>query len=414
MENRVVVTGLGVVSPVGSRVDEFWKALIEGRNGIGRISKFDPSAFDSQMAGEVDGFDPSEVLDKKAARRTDLFVQYGLKAAHEALIASGLDLRSGVDPGRVAVIVGSGIGGIRTFEEQHEMLLSKGPSRVSPFFIPMMIADMAAGRISIELGAKGANFATVSACASGAHAIGEAMRALQRGECDIVMAGGCEASVTPMALAGFCSMKALSTRNDDPARASRPFDAERDGFVLGEGAGMAVLETLENARKRGAPILAELAGYGSTADAYHMTAPHPEGEGAAASMRLALEDASMEPREVVYINAHGTSTPHNDRLETLAIRRVFGEWSSKLMVSSTKSMTGHLLGAAAGIEFAATVLSVKEGIVPPTINYENPDPECDLDYVPNEAREVALEAALTNSFGFGGHNVTLALRRFSG
>jgi 3-oxoacyl-[acyl-carrier-protein] synthase II len=412
MKHRVAITGLGIISPLGNNLEEFWTSMIKGRNGVTRITKFDPSDYASQMAGQVQDFDCSDVLDKKAVKRTDLFVQYGLSATKEGLNVARLDPAS-VAPDRLGVIMGSGIGGIKTFEDQHSALVSKGPSRVSPFFIPMMIADMAAGQISISMGARGVNYATVSACASGAHAIGEAFRVLQRGECDVMIAGGCEASVTPMALAGFCSMKALSVRNDAPERASRPFDAERDGFVLGEGAGVVILETLDFARSRNAPILAEMLGYGATADAYHITAPHPEGEGAASSMELALRDGSIRPDDIGYINAHGTSTPHNDKLETVAIKRVFGELSRDIPISSTKSMTGHLLGAAAGIEFAATVLAVKDGIIPPTINYENPDPECDLDYVPNEARKREIGTALTNSFGFGGHNVSLVIGRSS-
>ena len=412
MMHRVVVTGLGVISPIGNDVEEFWKSLVEGRNGIERISRFDPSAFASQMAGEVKDYDSSDVLDRKTAKRTDLFVQYGLSAAKQAMDNAGLDAGA-VDHNRVGVIMGSGIGGIQTFEDQHAMLVSRGPGRVSPFFIPMMIADMAAGQISIATGARGVNYATVSACASGAHAIGEAFRVLQRGECDVMIAGGCEASVTPMALAGFCAMKALSTRNDAPEKASRPFDAERDGFILGEGAGVTILERLEHAQNRGAPVLAELLGYGATADAYHITAPHPEGVGSAASMAAALRDASVDPGEVDYINAHGTSTPHNDKLETAAIKRVFGNRSARIPISSTKSMTGHLLGAAAGVEFAAAVMALRNGIIPPTINYEHADPECDLDYVPNEARKAEVKVAVKNSFGFGGHNVSLVVGRFA-
>lgn len=408
---RVVVTGLGVVSPVGLNVPDFWKSLCEGRSGVGKITKFDASSFDTRIAAELKGFNPENYMDRKDVKRSDEFTQYAVAAATGCLQDSKLDLET-TDKDRMGVIIGSGIGGIGTFENQHAILLEKGPSRVSPFFIPMMIGDMAAGQVSMKFLAKGPNFATVSACASGAHAIGEAFRILQKGDADIVIAGGSEATITPMAMAGFCSMKAMSTRNDEPERASRPFDKERDGFVMGEGAGIAVLETLKHALSRGARIYCEMAGYAATADAYHLTAPAPEGEGAARAMKLALVDAGVSPESVQYINAHGTSTPLNDKLETMAVKTVFGGHARKLALVSTKSMTGHLLGAAGGIEFAACVLSIRDSIIPPTINYEFPDEECDLDCVPNKAKEQEVTVAMSNSLGFGGHNVTLVMKKF--
>jgi 3-oxoacyl-[acyl-carrier-protein] synthase II len=409
---RVVVTGLGTVSPVGNTTAEFWESIVAGKTGIDRITRFDPTEFDTKIAGEVKDFRPEEVLDKKEIRRTDLFVQYGLVAAFEAVSAAGLDGSNGIDLDRAGVIIGSGVGGIATLEAQHSNLVSKGPARISPFFIPMMIADMAAGQISIRLGYRGPNFAAVSACASGAHAIGESLRILAKGEADIMVTGGAEAAVTPLAIGGFCSMKAMSTRNDEPQRASRPFDAKRDGFVMGDGAGVAILESLDHARARGANILAEVAGYGATADAHHMTAPSPDGEGAARAMKLALKDAGLPPEAVDYINAHGTSTPMNDKYETMAVKTVFGEQAHKVAFGSTKSMTGHLLGAAAGIEFNISVLAMRDGIIPPTTNFEEPDPECDLDCVPNQARRQDVSVVMTNSLGFGGHNVSLILKRY--
>ena len=406
---RVFVTGTGVVSPLGNTSDAFWESLIAGRSGAGPITRFDAGAYSTRFACEVKGFSSEGVLDRKEAKRMDRFVQFAVVASHQALRASGLDLES-VDHRRVGVIVGSGIGGMETFEEQHANLLQKGPGRVSPFFIPMMIVDMAAGQVSIQFGLKGPNFATVSACASGAHAIGEALRLLRAGDADVILAGGSEATITPMALAGFGNARALSTRNDDPTRASRPFDADRDGFVIGEGAAMLVLETEAHARRRGATPLAELCGYGASGDAYHMTAPCVDGEGAARAMQRALDDARLSPDRVQYVNAHGTSTPAGDPAEVTAIKTVFGAHASRLMVSSTKSMTGHLLGAAGGIEAVATALCLARGIVPPTINLEKPDPTCDLDFVPAQARTHRVTAALSNSFGFGGHNVTLALK----
>jgi 3-oxoacyl-[acyl-carrier-protein] synthase II len=406
---RVFVTGTGVISPIGNSTELFWDNLIAGRSGAGPITRFDASAYSTRFACEVRDFTSEGVLDRKEAKRMDRFVQYAVVASHEALRSSGLDLEA-TDRNRVGAIIGSGIGGMETFEDQHTNLVQKGPGRVSPFFIPMMIVDMAAGQVSIQFGLKGPNFATVSACASGAHAIGEALRLLRAGDADVMFAGGSEATITPMALAGFGNARALSTRNDDPQRASRPFDADRDGFVIGEGAAMLVLETEAHARRRGATLLGELCGYGATGDAYHMTAPCVDGEGAARAMQRALDDARLPLDSVQYVNAHGTSTPAGDPAEVSAIKSVFGGHARQLMVSSTKSMTGHLLGAAGGIEAVATVLCLARGIVPPTINLERPDPTCDLDFVPAQARTQRVTAALSNSFGFGGHNVTLALK----
>lgn len=411
MRKRVVITGLGVISPVGNDKASFWQALQEGRSGIGPITRFDASAMPVRFAGEVRDFDPYLFLDRKEVKRMDRFSQYAVAAARMALEDSGLDMAR-VDRERVGVVFATGIGGMETFEEQCRVLLEKGPTRVSPFFVPMMIANMAAGQIALNVGARGTNFTVNTACASGTNAVGEAFRVLQRGEAEVVIAGGTEASITPLTIAGFSAMKALSTRNEDPQAASRPFDGLRDGFVLGEGAGVLILETLEHALARGARIYAEVAGYGCTADAYHITAPDPEGEGAARAMALALADAHLVPEEIDYINAHGTSTELNDRVETLAIRKVFGPHAYKLAVSSIKSMIGHLLGAAGAVEIAATALTVYEGLIPPTINYQVPDPDCDLDYVPNLARRQEVRAALSNSFGFGGQNAVVVLKRF--
>jgi len=408
--NRVWITGAGVISPLGNSIQEFWDHLIEGRSGAGPITRFDSTAFETRFACEVKGFTFEGILDRKDAKRMDRFVQYAVVAAHEAIRNSGLDLDA-IDLNRTGVVIGSGIGGMETFEEQHLALVQKGPRRVSPFFIPMMIVDMAAGQISIQFGLKGPNFATVSACASGAHAIGEALRLIRAGDADVILAGGSESTITPMALAGFGSARALSTRNDDPQRASRPFDQERDGFVIGEGAAVLVLEREDHARQRGAQPLCELAGYGASGDAFHMTAPCVDGEGAARAMSRALDDAGLAPEDVHYINAHGTSTPAGDPAEVAAIKTVFREHARRLTISSTKSMTGHLLGAAGGLEAVATALALARGIVPPTINLERPDPTCDLDFVPNQARTQSVTAAISNSFGFGGHNVTLAVRR---
>jgi 3-oxoacyl-[acyl-carrier-protein] synthase II len=411
--SRVVITGLGVISPIGITAEVFWKNCIQGKVGIDRVSTFDPSDFGSQIAGQVKDFDPENYMERVDARKLDRFTQMAIVASEEAFRSSGLDPEKG-DADRRGVLVGSGIGGIGTFEEQHRRLLDRGPSRVSPFFVPKMIIDMAPGMISMRLNLKGPNFGVVSACASGTHAIGEAFRTLQRGEADVMVVGGAEAAVTPMTLAGFSSMKALSTRNDEPTRASRPFDKDRDGFVLAEGAGMLVFENLEHAVKRNADVICEVIGYGATADAYHMTAPAPGGEGAVRAMRLALSDAGVNPEDVSYINAHGTSTPHNDRQETAAIKTVFGDHAKRIPVSSTKSMVGHLLGGAGGVELVACALSIRDGMVHATINHEIPDEGCDLDYVPGKARKADLNVVMSNSFGFGGHNAAIVLRGYKG
>jgi 3-oxoacyl-[acyl-carrier-protein] synthase II len=411
---RVVVTGTGLVTPVGVGVDQAWSALLAGTSGADTIRQFEATEeWATRIACEVHDFDPSGVLDPKEIRRYDRFAQFALVAADEAMRSAGLDgAPEGVPEERFGVIFGTGIGGITTFEEQCRILLERGPGRVSPFFVPMFIPDIAPGLVSIRYKARGANYATVSACASPAHAIGDAFRLIERGDVDAVITGGSEATVAPLAMAGFCSMKAMSTRNDDPKGASRPFDRERDGFVMGEGAGSLILEALEVAEARGATILGEVVGYGLSADAYHITAPAPDGEGAQAAMRMAMEDAGIRPEEVDYVNAHGTSTPHNDRTETKAIRQVLGPHADKVVVGSTKSMTGHLLGAAGALEAIICLLASRDGKIPPTINLTNPDPECDLDYAPEGVREREVRIALTNSFGFGGHNVCLALKRW--
>jgi 3-oxoacyl-[acyl-carrier-protein] synthase II len=406
---RVVVTAMGLVSPCGLSVAESWENIAAGRSGITRITAFDVSGFDTKIAGEVKGFAAERFMDKKEARRMDRSVQLAMAAAAEAMASlEGMSF----DGERFGTIIGSGIGGILTFEQQHTVLLEKGPSRISPFFIPMMISDMAAGQVSIRYGLRGPNFGTVSACASGAHAICDAYLYIKHGFADRMLAGGAEATISPMALGGFCSMKALSSRNDEPERASRPFDRDRDGFVMSEGSGLVVLEELEAAKARGATILAELVGIGLTADAYHITTPVPGGVGAANAMRQALANAGVEPREVDYINAHGTSTVYNDKTESDAIVSVFGSGPKTPKVSSTKSTHGHLLGAAAAIEFIVCVKAINEGLIPPTANLENPDPECSLNHVPRAAERRELSVVLSNSFGFGGHNVSLALRRY--
>jgi 3-oxoacyl-[acyl-carrier-protein] synthase II len=410
---RVVVTGLGAVTPIGNTVSEFWEGLINGKNGVGPITRFNTEGFDTKFAAEVKGFDISQFVDPKEARRMDIFTHYGMVAGHQAIRDSGLDL-SQEDSTRIGVIVSSGIGGMVVYDTEHRKLIEKGPKRVSPFFIPMMILDIVSGRLSIQYGLKGPNYATVSACASSSHGIGAAMMHIERGDADVMIAGGTEGVITPMAFAGFNSMKALSERNDDPIHASRPFDKERDGFVMGEGAGIVILEELSHARKRGAKIYAELAGIGFTGDAYHITAPQETGEGAINVMRAAVRNAEINFEEVGYINAHGTSTPLNDKTETLAIKAVFGEHAKKLCVSSNKSMIGHLLGASGAVECVATILTITNGVVPPTINYQIPDSECDLDYVPNTARQRKVNAAISNSFGFGGHNACLCLKAFNG
>ena len=407
---RVVVTGIGAVTPIGNDVRDFWDNAIEGVSGAGPITRFDASDHSVKFACEVKDFDATQCGDRKEVRKMDRFTQFGMAAALSAVEDSGIEINGIAD--RVGVLVGSGIGGIETLENQHTVLMEKGPGRISPFFVPMMIVNMATGMISIRLGAKGPSNSTVTACASGANAIGDAYRIIRYGDADVMIAGGAEAPITPIAVGGFASMKALSNRNDDPTHASRPFDQDRNGFVIGEGAGIVVLEDLEHAKARGAKIYCEIVGYGYTSDAHHMTAPSPEGEGAARAMAEAIRDAGAQPSDVEYINAHGTSTPLNDRFETQAIKTVFGEHAKSLAVSSTKSMTGHLLGAAGGIEFILLAKAHVEGKIPPTINYETPDPECDLDYVPNEAREQKVRLALTNSLGFGGHNVSLATRNY--
>ena len=412
MKRRVVVTGLGAITPVGNDVATTWRALLDGRSGGGPITRFDTEKFNVRFACEVKGFDPLDSMDRKEAKRADLYTQYAVAASVEAMRDAGLGDGVGYDPNETGVIIGSGIGGLATMEDQHGAYMGHGPKRISPFFVPMYIVDIAAGVVSMRFNARGPNFATVSACATSAHAIGVAFRAIQNGEADVMLAGGSEAAVTPMSIGGFGNMTALSTRNDSPATASRPFDATRDGFVLGEGAGVVVLEELEHARRRGARIYGELAGYAATGDAYHLTGQLPEHEGLQRAMRRALRDAAMEPTEVDYVNAHGTSTPLNDPNETRAIKAVFGEHARALNVSSTKSATGHMLGAAGGVEFIACALAIRDGVVPPTINYVTPDPDCDLDYTPNAPREREVRAAVSNSSGFGGHNATLAVKRF--
>jgi 3-oxoacyl-[acyl-carrier-protein] synthase II len=412
MRRRVVVTGLGVVSPIGTGHQAFWQGLMAARSGVGRVTRFDPEGYATQIAAEVRDFDATTYMDRKEARRNDRFVQFAYAASRMAM-EHGQFAVTPANAARTGVLIGSGIGGAATWEEQHRTLLERGPDRVSPFFVPMIIVNMASGVTAILVGAKGPSSCVVTACATGGNAIGDAARLIARGDADVMLAGGSEAAVTPLAMAGFCSMKAMSTRNSDPARACRPFDAHRDGFVMGEGAGVLLLEALEHAERRGAPILAELIGYGMTTDAFHITQPDPEGDGAARSMAAALADAGIAPEEIDYVNAHGTSTPYNDRLETVAIKRVFGDHARRLAVSSTKSMTGHLLGAAGGVECIACVLALMHQTIPPTINYEVPDPECDLDYVPNAPRPALLRTVMSNAFGFGGHNTTLVLRTYA-
>ena len=411
MKRRVVVTGVGAITPVGNDVAATWRALVDGVSGAAPITKFDASKFPVRFACEVKNFDPLQYMDRKEAKRADWYAQYAIAGAVMAMNDAGLADPGLYDPDRVGVVLGSGIGGLKSFEEQHDVYRERGASKISPFFIPMFIADIAAGLVSMRFNAKGPNYATVSACATSAHAIGDAYRTIQYGDADVIIAGGSEATVTPMAIGGFANMKALSERNDSPDTASRPFDQTRDGFVMGEGAGVVVLEDLEHARKRGARIYAEIVGYGATGDAYHLTAPAPEGEGAQRAMRRAIADAQLTPDDVQYINAHGTSTPANDLNETKAIKAVFGDRASDVNVSSTKSMTGHMLGAAGAVEFIVCAFAVRDCVVPPTINYVTPDPELDLNYTPNRAVRRDVEVALSNSFGFGGHNVTLAVRR---
>lgn len=403
-----------MVTPLGCAIDAFWKNILAGQCGIDKITAFDAAAFDCQIAAEVKNFDPSPAFPSpKEVRRTDRFAQFGVYAAHQALLDSGLDLEK-TDRDHVGVFIGSGIGGLYTVEEQHKVLLAKGPGRLSPFMIPMLILNIASGVFSIQNKLRGPNVATCSACATASHAIGEAWRTIRMGDAQVMFAGGAEATIVALGVGGFCAMRAMSTRNSDPKRASRPFDRERDGFVMGEGAGVLVLEELEHAKSRGARIYCEIIGYGNTADANHLTAPAPEGEGAARCMQMALRSAKLSPEEVTYINAHGTSTPQGDTCETQAIKSVFGGHAQKIAVSSTKGATGHMLGAAGAVEMALCAKALQENIVPPTINYENPDPECDLDYVPNTARELQVNVAVNNSFGFGGHNASVVARKFVG
>ncbi len=414
IDRRVVITGLGVVSPLGNTPEVLWKNLLEGQCGIDAIQAFDVSAYDCQIAGEVLDLDPTPAFPTpKEIRRTDRYAQFGIYAAHQALLDSGLDLNQ-ANLEEVGAFIGSGIGGLSTLEKQHSILESKGPARVSPFLIPMQILNMASGLFSMYYGLKGPNVATCSACATATHALGEAWRTLKMGDAKVMFAGGAEAAVTPVGIGGFSAMKAMSTRNSEPKRASRPFDADRAGFVMGEGAAVLVLEELEHAKQRGAKILAELVGYGNTADAHHMTSPSPDGEGAARCMKMALRSAGMNPEAISYINAHGTSTPQGDICETSAIKTVFGDHAKKLCVSSTKGATGHMLGAAGAIEMTVCTLALRDQKVPPTINYETPDPECDLDYVPNQARDIPVQAIMNNSFGFGGHNACVVAKKFVG
>ena len=410
-KKRVVVTGLGAVTPIGNDVETAWQNAINGVSGVGPITRIDSEPYAAKVAAELKDFDVEQFMDKKDARKMDRFTQYAVAASFMAVKDANLEITDDIAP-RVGVWIGSGIGGMETFEQQHKTLLEKGPRRVSPFFVPMLIPDMATGQVSIALGAKGFNSCTVTACATGTNSIGDAFRVIERGEADVMISGGAEAPLTEMSFAGFTANKALST-NPDPKTASRPFDQDRDGFVMGEGAGIVVLEELDHALARGAKIYAEIVGYGATGDAYHITAPAPGGEGGSRAMRMAVEGSGLSVDDIDYINAHGTSTPYNDKFETLAIKEVFGEHAKKLAISSTKSMTGHLLGAAGGVEAIFSVLAIKEGIIPPTINLQTPDPECDLDYVPNKARKQEVRAALSNSLGFGGHNATIIFKKYN-
>lgn len=410
MKRRVVITGMGVITSLGKDLDTFWTSLMEGKSGISAVESFDVSEYPTKIAGSIKDFDPELYMEKKESRRMDRFVQFAVAASQSAINDAGLNISEQTDPERVGVFVGSGIGGLETWEEQHNVLLEKGPKRVSPFFIPMMIANMASGQISIMTGAKGPNSTVVTACATGTNSIGDAFRLIQRDEADVMICGGAEATIRPTGMAGFCALRAMSTRNDEPEKASRPFDIDRDGFVMAEGAGVIILEELEHARKRGAKIYAEVIGYGMSGDAHHMTDPDPDG--AARCMSKALKDAGIEPSVVDYINAHGTSTQIGDKSETIAIKSTFGNHAYKLAVSSTKSMTGHMLGAAGGVEAIITVLTIREGVIPPTINLDHQDPECDLDYVPNKPRKAEVRIAISNSFGFGGHNATIVLKKF--
>ncbi len=412
MRRRVVITGVGLLTALGIGTEETWRRLLQGASGVGLITRFDPAKFPTKIAAEVKNFDPTRFMEKKDVKKMDTFVQYAVATAELAMSDAGLGRLEGEAANRAGVVIGSGIGGFSTIEIEHETLLRQGPRRVSPFFIPSSIINLAAGQVSIRFGARGPNSAPCTACSSGTHAVGDSFRLLQHGDSDIVIAGGSEAAISPLAIAGFDALKALSTRNGEPTKASRPFDKERDGFVLGDGAGILILEALEHARARGARIYAEVVGYGMSGDAHHMTAPSPDGDGAARAMQATLRDAGITPAEVDYINAHGTSTPQNDRTETAAIHRVFGEHAGKLAISSTKSMIGHLLGAAGAVEAVIGALSIRDQMVHPTINQESPDPECDLDYVPNVARQVPIRYALSNSFGFGGTNACIMLKKY--
>lgn len=410
MNKRVVITGAGVVSSLGFGVDKFWASIKEGKCGISTVTKFDITNFPTKVAAEIKDFNPTEYIDKKEAKRMDVFTQYAMAATKMAMEQSGIDLET-VDKDMFGVIVGSGIGGIETFEDQHQTLMEKGPGRVSPFFIPMMIANMASGRIAIEYGLTGFNECVITACATSNNAIGDAFKVIQRGDATLMVTGGAEAAITPLSFAGFCSAKTMSTV-EDPLLACRPFDADRDGFIMGEGSGILILEELEHALKRGANIIAEVVGYGCTCDAYHITAPHPEGMGGTKCMKMAIKDAGINPEDIGYVNAHGTSTPLNDPTETNVVKNVFGEHAKKLAMSSTKSMTGHLLGAAGAIEAIITALALKEGFLPPTINYKTPDPQCDLDYVTNTGRKADFKYAISNALGFGGHNAAIVLKKY--
>ncbi|MCL6603489.1 MAG: beta-ketoacyl-ACP synthase II [Paenibacillus sp.] len=411
MSHRVVVTGMGVVTSLGKDLETFWDNLMSGKSGVSLVEAFDVSDYTTRIAASVKDFDAEERFGRKEARKMDRFVQFAVAAGEDALKDSGLTIGQDIDAERIGVSVGSGIGGLGTWEDQHNLLLEKGPKRVSPFFIPMMIANMGSGQLSINLGAKGPNTTQVTACATGSHSIGESYRFIQRGDADAMICGGAEATIRPTGMAGFCAMRAMSTRNDEPEKASRPFDVDRDGFVMGEGAGILVLESLEHAQKRGARIYAEIIGYGLSGDAHHMTEPDPDG--AARCMKMAIRDAGITPEEIDYINAHGTSTPVGDRSETTAVKKALGEHAYKVAISSTKSMTGHLLGAAGGVEAIICGLSLQKGMIAPTINLENQDPECDLDYVPNVPRKADLNIVMSNSFGFGGHNATVILKKFN-
>ncbi len=413
MKRRVVVTGMGIVSPLGIGLEENWAAICQGKSGIGPITKFDTTEYPCKIAGEVKNFDPGLYIDKKDQKKMDIFIQFSLAAGSMAIKQSGLIIDD-TTADRVGVLVGSGLGGLQTIEKYHTMLLESGPKKVSPFFVPMLIVNLAPGQISIYFGCRGPNSSVVTACATGNHSIGEAFRIIQRGDADAMIAGGVESTITPLAVAGFCALKALSTRNDEPQKASRPFEKNRDGFVMAEGAGILVLEDLDHAQQRNAHIFAEIIGFGCNADAYHITAPSPNGEGAAKCMQITLDDARLKPGDIDYINAHGTSTPMNDLSETIAMKTVFKDHIRKLPVSSTKSMTGHLLGAAGGVEAIFSLLAIRDSIIPPTINYEEADPECDLDYVPNVARKKDVRIVMSNSFGFGGTNATLIFKRFEG